>query len=111
MQWSVITWRSANPIQDTGGTTGVLGVMGYAISLRILVVPRRPYIRCSVGRCLRRCRGLHRASARHSRMVEGITLSLSWKEMYHLQHRTAGRRRYRGVIAYRCQTPMYSTPG
>ena len=20
MQWSVITWRSANPIQDTGGT-------------------------------------------------------------------------------------------
>ena len=65
MQWSVITWRSANPIQDTGGTTGVLGVMGYAISLRTLVVPRRPYIRCSVGRCLRRCRRLHRASARH----------------------------------------------
>ena len=24
MQWSVTTWRSANPIQDTGGTTGVL---------------------------------------------------------------------------------------
>ena len=40
---------------------------GYAISLRTLVVPRGPYIRCSAGRCLRRCRRLHRASARHTR--------------------------------------------
>src|SRR2546423_2276794 len=50
MQWSVVTWRSASPARpepehrmDRGG----------------------PSNRCSAGRCLRRCRRLHRASARH----------------------------------------------
>jgi hypothetical protein len=44
MQWSAVTWRSANPIRPAGART--------------LVVPWRPYIRCSTGRCLRRCRRL-----------------------------------------------------
>jgi hypothetical protein len=35
-------------------------------------------------------------SRSNRQIAKGITLSLSWKEMFHLQHRTAGRRRYRG---------------
>src|SRR5580658_2697616 len=51
--WSGARSRGAvlahlNRSQNTGGTAG------------------RPYNRCSAGRCLRRCRRLRRASARHT---------------------------------------------
>jgi hypothetical protein len=43
MQWSAVAWHSADPIRSAGARTPVV-----------------PW----TGRCLRRCRRLHRASAR-----------------------------------------------
>jgi hypothetical protein len=62
MQWSAVMWCGASPIRPAGARTQV--------------VPRRPYSRCSTGRCLRRCRRLHRAPARHSRYLELVVATI-----------------------------------
>jgi hypothetical protein len=59
-----ITWRINTSCTIPDGTASVLGVMGYAISLRTPVESGW----CGVG-CFRACRRLRRAPARHTQSM------------------------------------------